>query len=202
MLKPWTSRQASGRGIVGLALAGLTLALATVGSPATSAQELPAPACTPGVLTPAQTAGPFYKSGAPERTSLLEPGMAGPKLVLSGYVLTSDCQPIPGAWLDFWQADANGQYDNRGFGLRGHQYTDASGRYTLETVMPAEYTGRTAHIHVKVQAPGGPVLTSQLYFPNMRRNATDGIFNAALLVTMEESADGYLGTYDFVVPGP
>lgn len=202
MLKHWRSGRASRRGIVGLALAGLAFALTTVGSPSASGQELPAPSCTPGVLTPAQTAGPFYKSGAPERTSLLEPGMAGTKLLLSGYVLTGDCQPIPGAWLDFWQADANGQYDNRGFGLRGHQYADASGRYTLETVMPAEYPGRTAHIHVKVQAPGGSVLTSQLYFPNMGRNATDGIFNAALMVAMQESADGYQGTYDFVVSGP
>jgi len=197
-----TSRRASRRGIVALALAGLALALGAVSSPPAAGQELPAPSCTPGTLTPAQTAGPFYKSGAPERTSLLEPGMAGTKLVLTGYVLTPDCQPIPGAWLDFWQADANGQYDNGGFGLRGHQYTDAAGRYTLETVVPAEYPGRTAHIHVKVQAPGGPVVTSQLYFPNARRNATDGIFNAALMVAMQESADGQAGTFDFVVPGP
>jgi protocatechuate 3,4-dioxygenase beta subunit len=202
VVKHWRPRRARRPGLVSLALAGLALALCAVSSPSASGQELPAPACTPGVLTPAQTAGPFYKSGAPERTSLLEPGVAGAKLMLSGYVLTGDCQPIPGAWLDFWQADGNGQYDNRGFGLRGHQYTDAAGRYTLETVLPAEYTGRTAHIHVKVQAPGGPELTSQLYFPNMRRNATDGIFNAALLVTMQESPDGYLGTFDFVVPGP
>jgi protocatechuate 3,4-dioxygenase beta subunit len=188
---------------VAIALAVVIASLEPAGpgrSGQAAAQALPAPACTAGVPTPAQTAGPFYKSGTPERTSLLEPGMAGPTLVLSGYVLSSDCQPIPGAWLDFWQADANGQYDNRGFGLRGHQYADAAGRYTLETVMPAEYAGRTAHIHVKVQAPGGPVLTSQLYFPNVGRNATDGIFNAALLVTMQETPDGQQGTFDFVLP--
>jgi protocatechuate 3,4-dioxygenase beta subunit len=164
-----------------------------------AAQELPAPACTPGVLTPAQTAGPFYKSGTPERTVLFEPGMSGTRLLLSGYVLTSECQPIPGAWLDFWQTDANGQYDNRGYGFRGHQYTDAAGRYTLDTVIPAEYPGRTAHIHVKVQPPGGAVLTSQLYFPDARRNATDGIFNPALMVSMQETAEGQAGTFDFVV---
>jgi protocatechuate 3,4-dioxygenase beta subunit len=164
-----------------------------------AAQELPAPVCTPGVLTPAQTAGPFYKSGTPERTVLFEPGMSGTRLLLSGYVLTSECQPIPGAWLDFWQADANGQYDNRGYGFRGHQYTDAAGRYMLDTVIPAEYPGRTAHIHVKVQPPGGAVLTSQLYFPNASRNATDGIFNPALMVSMQETTEGQVGTFDFVV---
>jgi protocatechuate 3,4-dioxygenase beta subunit len=169
---------------------------------AVAAQELPAPVCTPGVLTPAQTAGPFYKSGTPERTALFEPGMSGTRLLLSGYVLNGECQPIPGAWLDFWQADANGQYDNAGYGLRGHQYTDAAGRYTLDTVIPAEYPGRTAHIHVKVQPPGGTVLTSQLYFPDARRNATDGIFDAALMVSMQPSADSTLGTFDFVVPMP
>jgi protocatechuate 3,4-dioxygenase beta subunit len=206
-------RRASRSGVAALVLVGLALvSVAATGEgrgagPGSfgavadvAAQELPAPACTPGVLTPAQTAGPFYKSGTPERTALFEPGMSGSRLLLSGYVLTSECQPIPGAWLDFWQADANGQYDNRGYGLRGHQYTDAAGRYTLDTVIPAEYPGRTSHIHVKVQPPGGAVLTTQLYFPDASRNATDGIFNPALMVSMQEMTEGQVGTFDFVVP--
>ncbi len=197
-------RQAVRRLVVGPALVaalGLTIVSGWAQPPA-SAQELPAPVCTSGAVTPAQTAGPFYKAGAPERTSLVEPGMVGTKLVLTGYVLTRDCQPIPGAWLDFWQADANGQYDNSGYGFRGHQYADAAGRYALETLMPAEYPGRTSHIHVKVQAPGGPILTSQLYFPNVGRNARDGIFNPALLVSMQETADGQQGSFDFVLNTP
>jgi protocatechuate 3,4-dioxygenase beta subunit len=210
---PLQWRRASRSSLTALVLAGLALmlvaapgeqqrgGLGSFNAPAAlAAQELPVPVCAPGVLTPAQTAGPFYKSGTPERTSLFEPGMAGTRLLLSGYVLNGECQPIPGAWLDFWQADANGQYDNRGYGLRGHQYTDAAGRYMLDTVIPAEYPGRTAHIHVKVQPPDGAVLTSQLYFPDARRNATDSIFDAALIVTMQDSVDGKVGTFDFVVP--
>jgi protocatechuate 3,4-dioxygenase beta subunit len=205
-------RRAGRAGVTALALTGLALASVAVSSESqragpgslgaassAAAQEILPPVCMPGILTPAQTAGPFYKTGAPERTALFEPGMAGTRLLLSGYVLNAACQPIPGAWLDFWQADANGQYDNRGYGLRGHQYTDAAGRYTLDTVIPAEYPGRTAHIHVKVQPPGGAVLTSQLYFPGVSRNATDWIFDAALTVSMQPSADGQIGTFDFVV---
>src|SRR5215210_7521587 len=116
--------------------------------------ETSAAACTPGTMTPSQTEGPYYKAGAPERTSLLEPGMAGTPLTITGYVMTPDCQPVASAWLDFWQADGNGAYDNRGYTLRGHQYTDADGRFVLQTVVPGEYPGRTGHIHVKVQAPG------------------------------------------------
>lgn len=49
------------------------------------------------------------------------------------------------------------------------------------TVNPGLYPGRTEHIHVKVQAPGGPVLTSQLFFPNAAGNTSDVMFNRALL---------------------
>jgi protocatechuate 3,4-dioxygenase beta subunit len=175
-------------------------AAATIAPAATVAvQDLPAPACTPGQATPAQTEGPYWKDRSPERTSLLEAGMAGTRLVITGYVLTGDCRPIAGALLDFWQADAQGAYDNAGFRLRGHQFTDAQGRYTLETVVPGEYPGRTEHIHVKVQAPGGPVLTSQLYFPGGARNDSDGIFDASLVMQVQETAGGMTATFDFVM---
>ena len=48
--------------------------------------------------------------------------------------------------------------------------------------MPGLYTGRTRHIHVKVQAPDGPVLTTQLYFPGEPANDRDGIFSPELLL--------------------
>ena len=169
--------------------------------PLALAQEQAGAACTPGTVTPAQTEGPYYKAGTPERTSLIEPGMAGTPLTITGYVLTSDCQPVAGAWLDFWQANASGQYDNRGYVLRGHQYTDETGRFELQTVVPGEYPGRTEHIHVKVQAPGGQVLTTQVYFPGVARNASDSIFDAALLLPIEDAADGKVATFNFVLSG-
>ena len=166
--------------------------------PTVSAPELVS--CTsPAALTPAQTEGPYYTPNSPERTSLIEPGMGGTKLIVTGYVLTTDCQPIASAWLDFWQADDQGVYDNAGYRLRGHLFTDETGRYTLETILPGEYPGRTEHIHVKVQAPSGPILTSQIYFPGVAANDRDSIFDPALLAAVQDTADGKQATFNFVV---
>jgi protocatechuate 3,4-dioxygenase beta subunit len=150
-------------------------------------------------VTPRQTEGPFYTRNTPERTSLLEPGMGGTKLMLTGYVVDTACRPIPGALLDFWQADDRGAYDNLGYRLRGHQFADDSGAYRLETIVPAVYTGRTRHIHVKVQAPNQPVLTTQLYFPNVAQNARDWGYRPELVVDLQEVGDGQAATFNFVL---
>ena len=180
--------------------AGIMLAqLAT----ATSTPILaPTPACVDDDLeaTVPQTEGPFYTPDTPQRTSLLEPGMTGTRLHVSGYVYDTACQPIPGALLDFWHCDDAGVYDNVGYRLRGHQFADDEGRFMLETILPAVYTGRTRHIHVKAQAPNQPVLTTQLYFPDEPANATDGIFDPALVMDMEDAADGNLAFFTFVLP--
>lgn len=159
------------------------------------------PACGDGPATQAQTEGPYFKRSSPARTSLIEPGLAGTRLVLTGSVLTRDCRPVAGALLDFWQADANGAYDNSGFRMRGHQFADAEGRYRLETVIPGEYPGRTPHIHVKVQAPGGRVLTTQLYFPHMARNAQDRIYRPELEMALADDGAGKSGRFTFVLAG-
>jgi protocatechuate 3,4-dioxygenase beta subunit len=125
--------------------------------------------------------------------------MAGARLVLTGVVMTTACKPVAKAKLDFWQADDKGVYDNRGYTLRGHQFTDDQGRYRLETVVPGLYTGRTEHIHVKIQAPGKAVVTTQLYFPGVAQNNNDGIFDAALLIKAQTSAGTMQGSFDFVV---
>jgi protocatechuate 3,4-dioxygenase beta subunit len=144
----------------------------------------PTPACSEGGgATHSQTEGPFFVPRSPRRTSLIEAGVEGTRLSLAGVVLSTSCEPVRGALLDFWQADGRGEYDNEGFRLRGHQRTDARGRYRLETVVPGRYTGRTRHIHVKVQAPDGPVLTTQLYFPGEADNDGDGLFQPELLLT-------------------
>ncbi len=160
----------------------------------------PAPACSsPAASTPAVTEGPYFKAGSPERSSLLTSGITGTKLVLTGYVLTADCKPIAHALLDFWHADANGNYDNSGYTLRGHQFTDASGRYQLTTIVPGLYPGRTEHIHVKVQAANGPVLTTQLFFPGVAGNQTDSIFDPKLLVNVQDTGNGLEATFNFIV---
>ena len=152
--------------------------------------SLPDPTCTG--LTQPQTEGPYYTPDTPQRNSLLEEGMQGTRLILVGYVLDQNCQPLPNAWLDFWQANANGEYDNAGYRLRGHQFTDEQGRYYLETILPGLYSSRPIeHIHVKVRPEGGQEITSQLYFP---QQPIDG-----LTVTIENKGEYLLGYFDFVV---
>jgi protocatechuate 3,4-dioxygenase beta subunit len=169
--------------------------------PVGTAETLPlTPECVDSDdVTPAHTEGPYFTPNSPERASLLEPDMAGTRLVVSGYVVTEGCQPIAGALLDFWQCDDAGQYDNVGYRLRGHQFTDEFGRYGLETVVPGLYPGRTRHIHLKVQAPNARVLTTQLYFDGEPRNRTDRIFDSRLVLSPVQSDNGQAATFNFVV---
>lgn len=158
------------------------------------------PACHDGdAVTLAQTEGPYFKPSSPERIELIEEGMAGQPIELAGFVLTRACRPLAGALLDFWQADDHGRYDNSGFRLRGHQFTDAEGRYRLRSVVPGLYPGRTRHIHVKVQPRDGRVLTTQLYFPGEPLNRTDGLFRRELLMRTARNAGAPAGRFDFVV---
>lgn len=64
--------------------------------------------------------------------------------------------PAAGVLRDFWQADDDGAYDVAGYSLLGHRFTDATGAYTLSTVGPGLYPGRTRHLHVKAGPPGTP----------------------------------------------
>lgn len=171
---------------------------ASAGTPATLAAT---PSCGDGDADPteAQTEGPYFTPGSPQRRSLLQRGVRGSRLIVTGRVLTTDCRPAARALLDVWQADGRGVYDNRGYRLRGHQFTDAQGRYRLETVFPGLYPGRTRHIHVKVQARGGPILTTQIYFPGVPQNASDGIFDPDLLVSLRRSGGVRRARFDFVV---
>jgi protocatechuate 3,4-dioxygenase beta subunit len=170
---------------------------------ATRAVLPPTPACG-GDDEPLveQTEGPFYTPDNPERTSFRESDIVGTPLIVTGFVLTTACEPVPGALVDFWHCDDAGVYDNEGFKLRGHQFTDDEGVFYLETIVPGLYPGRTRHIHVKVQAPDNPVLTSQLYFPDdEEENARDGIFDPALVMDVEddESGEGEVAFFNFVL---
>lgn len=163
-------------------------AVATAGaSAAATVARAATPACVdPAEPTPPQTAGPFYTPDSPQRTSLVEPDMQGSTLLmLSGLVLSTDCRPLPRALLEFWQADAEGRYDNEGYRLRGHLHTDERGRWQLQTILPGIYPGRTRHIHVRVRGENRPPLTTQLYFPGEERNRRDRLFSPALLVAVQ-----------------
>lgn len=171
---------------------------------ADGAMLAPTPACGDEAVTEAQTQGPYYTPNTPRRSMLREAGMVGTPLTVVGRVLGTDCRPVAGAVIDVWSCDGEGVYDNDGFRLRGHQFSDAEGRFAIETIKPAAYTEfgftRTPHLHVKLQGRGTALLTTQLYFPGEPHNAQDDIYSDALLVDAEMRVDGsMLGRFDFVL---
>ncbi len=192
------------------AAVGMAVPVSLMGVPAlarTAGERGEAPVLTPSCddgddPTPPQTEGPYFKPNSPRRTSLIQPGTPGMRLTVTGYVFGRACRAIPQVLLDFWQADTYGTYDNVGFRFRGHQYTDASGAFRLTTVVPGLYPGRTRHLHVKVQAPGRPVLTTQLYFPGEPRNNTDPIFDSRLLMNVRTVGNAKEADFDFVLNVP
>ena len=147
--------------------------------------------------------GPYYTAGAPERTSLVEPGMKGARLTVTGRVLNSRCQPLANAILDVWQCDADGVYDNKGFTLRGKIQADKKGRYELRTILPPPYKvsetrSRPAHIHLKLSGPGTPVLTTQLYFEGDKWNQVDSAYRKSLTITPRDGRNGAkVAEFDF-----
>jgi len=209
----------------GLGIAGATAIIGAALGPSALAQTLPiqtaplltnstqaqgdtaAAPLTVGQTTSAQaptlavTEGPYFKANSPETTNLVQNGMQGTNLTITGQVLDQNGQPVANALLDFWQANSNGAYDNAGYTLRGHQYADQNGYYTPNTVVPGLYPGRTEHIHVKAQAPNSPVLTTQLFFPGVAQNSRDSIYDPSLLLNVVANADGtQSATFNFVVP--
>jgi protocatechuate 3,4-dioxygenase beta subunit len=115
-------------------------------------EALAEPRCEP---TRADIEGPFYKPGAPERTS------TGEALVVSGRLLGApDCRPLPGGRIEWWHADPSGNYDDA---HRGSLKANADGTYRYSTDVPGKYPGRPLHIHVKAFADGYKPLTTQLY---------------------------------------
>ncbi|MFC9063068.1 carbohydrate-binding protein [Streptomyces sp. NPDC057074] len=198
---------AAGAAVPLLATGGVALARDAARS-STGRTLTPTPYCDDGDdPTPDQMEGPYFKPNSPRRTSLVTPGTVGTPLTVAGYVFGRNCAPLPGVLLDFWQADNAGAYDMAGYAFRGHQFTDATGAFTLRTIVPGLYPGRTRHLHVKAQAPGRPVLTTQLYFPGEPRNATDALFDPALLMNVRAGGGGREATFDFVLdvdggPGP
>ena len=160
----------------------------------------PTPSCDDGdEPTIEQTEGPYFTPDSPEKSDFTGDVSGGTKMVLTGTVLSTSCEPLERALLDFWHANDSGEYDNEGYNLRGHMFTDTNGTYRLQTIMPGIYIGRTKHIHVKVQAPNGPILTTQLYFPDEAGNASDGIYDQALLMDVTDSGDTKNAGFTFVV---
>lgn len=99
--------------------------------------------------------GPFYKPGAPLRTSV------GQGYLLTGTVKSAaDCAPIPKAAIEFWMANPEGEYDDA---HRATVVSDPSGDYRFESHHPPDYAFRPPHIHLRVTAAGFRPLVTQHY---------------------------------------
>lgn len=161
--------------------------------------------------TPALIEGPYWKPNSPQRTRLAEASTRGQPLMLRGRVVSRKGRPLAGAWVDLWQCDGEGVYDNEGYRLRGHQYTQVDGSFTAETVVPSEYIDvlsmddgvqsvhRTSHIHIKVKAPNRDTLTTQLYFPDEPYNAEDSYFTSLCLLDVRPEGHGMVAFFEVVL---
>jgi catechol 1,2-dioxygenase len=129
--------------------------------------------------------GPYHAPHPERGDGILldrDPGADAPRLVLEGVVRDAATgAAVPGARLDFWQADSDGLYDRAGHHLRGIVATDGEGRYRIETVVPSDYAEhdhdpigelframgkhntRAAHIHLKASVAGRVLLTTQIF---------------------------------------
>ena len=179
-----------------------------------------APAALPQKFRPTEDniLGPYHRRGAPFRGMITPPLEPGDVLVVRGRVWGFDSkQPLAGATLDVWQANAQGRYDNddpknppkKGvFHNRARLVTDETGYYEYQTVKPGRYKigpelWRPAHIHYLVTAPGYNTLITQMYFEGDPENARDQFIKPSLIISPEtvrvRQGQFQLGTFDIVL---
>jgi protocatechuate 3,4-dioxygenase beta subunit len=168
-------------------------------------------------IRPDPTTG-VVSAGAPLLLALTVSSVAGSGCTpLAGAVIDMwHCDAL-GVYSDV--SGGAGQQDTTGEKfLRGFQVTDQDGKVAFQTIYPGWYSGRTIHIHYKVRtdpdSSRGLEFTSQLFFEESvndevtttrspysakgmpdQRNATDSIFDPALIVPLTATPDGYVGTF-------
>ena len=126
-------------------------------------------------VLPDLTAGPFPTVTEIERRDVTE-GLTGMPLRVGVQVVDESCAPIPGATVEIWHCDVDGDYSAYADGgtdddgaegttfLRGSQVANADGIVEFLTFWPGWYRGRAVHIHSKVHVDGTTVLTTQFLF--------------------------------------
>ena len=185
--------------------------------------------------TDSNVEGPFFAAGAPELGRRgdddgpvplpMRPDEPGERLTFSGAVRSTGGAALPGAVLDVWQADAAGLYSRFAPGLpewnlRGRVTTDATGGFSIRTVVPHAYDipgephtarilellglepHRPAHIHVRLEADGHAPLTTQVYFagdPWLEHDVV-GAARPSLVTKLEpDDGSGFTCRFDFTL---
>ncbi len=140
--------------------------------------------------TPALTEGPFYPDKLPldKDNDLIVVGDSTTPAVgeithLTGRVLSETGEPIKDATIEIWQVDSRGVYLNsrdsshrdrdKNFQGYGTFTTASTGEYRFRTIKPAPYTGRTPHIHLRVNKGDRELLTTQVFVNGHARNRND-----------------------------
>ncbi|MCJ7873241.1 protocatechuate 3,4-dioxygenase subunit beta [Marinovum sp. 2_MG-2023] len=106
----------------------------------------------------------------------------GPRIIVHGRVLDENGRGVPGALVEFWQANAGGRYRHKkesylaaldpNFGGCGRTITAEDGSYEFRTIYPGPYPWpngmndwRPAHIHFSLFGHGfAQRLITQMYF--------------------------------------
>ncbi|NEX46665.1 dioxygenase [Pseudotabrizicola algicola] len=158
----------------------------------------------PSGATPNTVAGPFYRDDAPDLPdgATISRDGKGEPLTVRGQISSLTGEPVAGALVEVWQANAEGKYENQEpdhqpeYNLRGKFRTDSLGRFSFRSVMPRGYAlpadgpvgrlmnrlgmclERPAHLHFRVSAKGHETLVTHLFDkadPAIGRDAIFGV---------------------------
>jgi hydroxyquinol 1,2-dioxygenase len=181
----------------------------------------------PAGCTEATVFGPFYVEGAPtfDLGEDVAQGAPGIPCEVRGTVRGLEGEPVPGAEVHVWQADAEGKYDVQRTELDAHQargvlHANGKGEYHFRSILAEAYPipddgpvgdmlkatkrhpWRPAHLHFMIKAPGYETLITHVFRNGDQYLDSDAVFGVrqSLVADWVRQADGkYLVEYDFVL---
>ncbi|MGE0800497.1 MAG: intradiol ring-cleavage dioxygenase [Lautropia sp.] len=184
----------------------------------------------PAGCTEATVFGPFHVPGAPrfENGSDIANGAPGIACRVTGRVVDLGGEPIAGAEIDVWQADADGRYDvqypdaerHGAHRARGRLRSGADGRFGFTSIVaeayPIPHDGpvgrlleclgrhpwRPAHLHFMISAPGFRTLVTHVFRDGDRYLDSDAVFGVrqTLIAEWQRQDDGsYALDFEFVL---
>ncbi len=166
--------------------------------------------------TPPTVLGPFHVAGSPqlEYGANMAEGSSGTPLYITGVIRDLHDQPVGGAVLDVWQADAHGIYEGQlpdgDARLRAKYTSQPGGGYCVRTIAPRGYSipmdgpvgelisragisrHRPAHVHFLITAPGYEPLITHLFEAGAPYLDADAVYGtkAELVVEFEHRPAG------------
>ncbi len=181
----------------------------------------------PAGCTEATVFGPFHVEGAPHYAhgDDVANGATGTPCLVRGTVCGLGGEPVPGATIEVWQADADGHYDVQYKDLGRHQargvlVSGADGGFHFRTIVPEAYPiptdgpvgellhatrrhpWRPAHLHFMVKAPGYETLVTHVFRDGDPYLDSDAVFGVrqSLVADWARQQDGTTTlAYDFVL---